>query len=359
MRNTSKVFAIIAMASAGFFVGRFTQTDRVIAATPAPAPVVVEAAAQPAAAPVTPVTPAVAPATPAIVQPALAEPSSAKPVTPAPQRAVVQTPGSPAGLGFEFEPEEEREELGVPLPSLGGALPAVIRNGKQILPSVTPIFPHQNGGNRVGSGVIDYDPNERSRACEQIVRHARVKGDILETRWQGDGKARRGDKSFLFNTGRTFFGQADTNGHVEGSPTNGVAFNAARRVISGYGVFVTGYVNTRREDGKRVRVALNIVYVLRQGGVILRNPDVWNLREFFVAGNEPFRAMSDTELFENEAEWAGQNNDRSYFALVSVPAGGIVDPIADKARLLKEKKFFSFSEGLPYELVVTSSGKKK
>lgn len=357
MRNAPKVFAIVVMASAGFFVGRITQTDKVVAATPAPvAPVVVEAG-QPLVAPA-PVTPAVAPATP-VAQPTLTEPNSVKPVTPTPQRAVVQTPGSPAGLGFNPEPEEERDELGVALPSLGGALPAVVRNGKEILPSVTPVFPHQNGGNRVGAGVIDYDPNERSAVFEQIVRHNRVKGDILETRSQGTGKTRRGDKTFLFNTGRTFFGQADTNGHVEGSPTNGVAFNAARRILSGYGVFVTGYVNTRREDGKRVRVALNIVYVMRQGAVILRNPDVWNLREFFVAGNEPFRAMSDTELYENEAEWAGQNNDRSYFALVSVPAGGIVDPIADKARLLKEKKFFSFSEGLPCELVVASSGKKK
>lgn len=344
MKNTLKVLAISVMASAAFFVGRFTQTDPVMGAadpTPAPvAPVVVEVPAQPEAEPVTP---------------AVAEPSSAKPVT-APRKAVIV--GEAPAATFGLPPEEELEEPGVPLPELK-TLPAVVINGKQKLPSVAPVFPHQVDGKRVGAGVIDYDPNEREILFEQIVRHNRVKGDILETRWQGAGRLRRGDKTFLFNTGRTFFGQADTNGHVEGSPTNGVAFNAPKRVLGGYGTFVTGYVLARREDGKKVRVALNIVYVFRQGGVVLRNPDVWNLREFFVAGNESFVGMSDRELFENEASWAGSNNDRSYFALVVVPAGGIIDPVADRKRLLKEKQFFSFSDGLPFELAVADSGSKK
>ena len=106
-------------------------------------------------------------------------------------------------------------------------------------------------------------------------------------------------------------------------------------------------------------MALNIVYVMRQGAVVLRNPDVWNLREFFVAGNESFVGMSDREIFENEAAWAGSNNDRAYFALVTVPAGGIIDPVNDRKRLLAEKQFFSFSEGLPFELAIASSKKGK
>lgn len=346
MKNTLKVLAITVMASAAFFIGRLTQTDPVMGADPAPA--VVPAVAAPESA----VTPA------PVATPAIAGGVSGHRGEPAqPAQAVVIGEPSPATT-FGLPPEEELEEPGVPLPVLK-ALPAVIINGKQKLPSVTPVFPHQVDGKRAGAGVIDYDPNERAAVFEQVVRHNRVKGDILETRWQGAGRPRRGDKSFLFNTGRTFFGQADTNGHVEGSPTNGVSFNAPKRVLGGYGTFVTGYVLARREDGKKVRVALNIVYIMRQGGVVLRNPDVWNLREFFVAGNESFVAMSDKEIFENEATWAGSNNDRAYFALVAVPAGGIIDPVNDRQRLLKEKQFFSFSEGLPFELAIASSGSKK
>lgn len=345
MKNTLKVLAVVVMAATAFFVGRFTQTDPVMGAAdsaPAVVPMVV--------APENTVAPTPTPAVAGGVSGHRSEPAQ-------PAQAVVIGEPSPATT-FGLPPEEELEEPGVPLPELKH-LPAVIINGKQKLPSVTPVFPHQVDGKRTGTGVIDYDPNERAAVFEQVVRHNRVKGDILETRWQGAGRPRRGDKSFLFNTGRTFFGQADTNGHVEGSPTNGVAFNTPRRVLGGYGTFVTGYVLARREDGKKVRVALNIVYILRQGGVILRNPDVWNLREFFVAGNESFVSMSDREIFENEAAWAGSNNDRSYFALVTVPAGGIIDPVNDRKRLLKEKQFFSFSEGLPFELAVASSKKGK
>lgn len=347
MKNTLKVLAITVMASAAFFIGRLTQTDPVMGADPAPATV------PPVAVPEGTVAPTPAP----VATPAIAGGSGhrSEPAQPA-QTVVVGEPSPTATFGLP--PEEELEEPGVPLPVLK-TLPAVIINGKQKLPSVTPVFPHQVDGERVGAGVIDYDPNERAMVFEQVVRHNRVKGDILETRWQGAGRPRRGDKAFLFNTGRTFFGQADTNGHIEGSPTNGVAFNTARRIIGGYGTFVTGYILARRDDGKKVRVALNVVYVMRQGAVVLRNPDVWNLREFFVAGNEPFVAMSDKEIFENEASWAGSNNDRSYFALVVVPTGGIIDPVNDRKRLLAEKQFFSFSDGLPFELAIASSKKGK
>lgn len=348
MKNTLKVLAVAVMAATAFFVGRFTQTDPVMGADPTPA--VVPAVVAPESA----VTPTPAP----IAEPAITGGVSGHHSEPAqPAQTVVVGASSPAPT-FGLPPEEELEEPGVPLPVLK-TLPAVIINGKQRLPAVTPVFPHQVDGKRTGTGVIDYDPNERGQVFEQVVRHNRVKGDILETRWQGAGRPRRGDKTFLFNTGRTFFGQNDTNGHVEGSPSNGVAFNTARRVLGGYGTFVTGYILTRRDDGKKVRVALNIVYVMRQGAVVLRNPDVWNLREFFVAGNESFVGMSDREIFENEAAWAGSNNDRSYFALVTVPAGGIIDPVNDRKRLLKEKQFFSFSEGMPFELAVASSKKGK
>lgn len=347
MKNTLKVLAVAVMAATAFFVGRFTQTDPVMGADPTPA--VVPAVVAPES--------AVAPAPTPVAEPAIAGGSGHRSEPAQPAQAVVVGEPSPATT-FGLPPEEELEEPGVPLPTLK-ALPAVVINGKQRLPAVTPVFPHQVDGKRTGTGVIDYDPNERAAVFEQVVRHNRVKGDILETRWQGAGRPRRGDKSFLFNTGRTFFGQNDTNGHVEGSPTNGVAFNAPRRVLGGYGTFVTGYVLTRREDNKKVRVALNIVYIMRQGAVVLRNPDVWNLREFFVAGNESFVAMSDKEIFENEAAWAGSNNDRSYFALVVVPAGGIIDPVNDRKRLLAEKQFFSFSEGLPFELAIASSKKGK
>ena len=241
MKNTLKVLAIAVMASAAFFIGRLTQTDPVMGADPAPAVVPVVAAPESTVAP----TPA------PVTEPAIAGGVSGHRSEPAqPAQAVVVGEPSPATT-FGLPPEEELEEPGVPLPTLK-ALPAVVINGKQRLPAVTPVFPHQVDGKRTGTGVIDYDPNERAAVFEQVVRHNRVKGDILETRWQGAGRPRRGDKSFLFNTGRTFFGQNDTNGHVEGSPTNGVAFNAPKRVLGGYGTFVTGYVLARREDGKKV-----------------------------------------------------------------------------------------------------------
>ena len=291
-----------------------------------------------------------------------AAPAPTEPTTSTPAPAPTATPPAPTALEVtgDILPSASasaagtEEMLSVPLPAFN-ELSAAVRGGKTILPAVTPQFlanvPVASGDLR-GSGVIDYDPNERGVLFEQIVRHNRVKGDTLETRFQGHGRPRRGDKNFLFNMGKLFFGQTDTNGHYEGSPSNGVAFNKPARVVGGYGVFVTGYKMAKRTSGKKVRVALNIVYIMREGAVVLRNPDVWNLREFFVAGNEGFVGMTDEDIYINEAEaFAAANNDRSYFALVVVPKGGIVDPVADRDRLLKENGFHSFSDDLPFDFV--------
>jgi hypothetical protein len=301
-------------------------------------------------APTTPVTDAKATPIKGAAE-AAAPATTPAPATPAP---ALNATGDVLPLASSAPAAQPEQELSFALPVLG-ELPAVVRNGKTILPAVTPQFlanvPVASGDLR-GSGVIDYDPNERGVVFEQIVRHNQVAGDVLETRVQGYGKPRHGDENFLFNRGRLFFGQTDTNGHYEGSPSNGVSFNKPQRVVGGYGVFVTGYRVTRRESGKKVRVALNIIYVMREGAVVLRNPDVWNLREFFVAGNEGFVGMTDEELYLNEAQsFAAANNDRSYFAVIAVPKGGVVDPVADRDRLLKENGFHSFSDDLPFDFV--------
>jgi hypothetical protein len=177
----------------------------------------------------------------------------------------------------------------------------------------------------------------------------RVDGDVYVPVTQGE-RPNLGDKTLLWNAGRAVKVIPDVNGHHDGSPVNGQAFSKPRRILSGSGVFVTQYKMVNLPNGKRVRVAINLVLVAPNGATILRNGDVWNLREWGIEQNAYLMELAPQEIWEGEASYAGGRNDKSYFALYVAKPGEEINPKLVANELLVKGEFYTLSDGLPPRL---------
>jgi hypothetical protein len=158
-----------------------------------------------------------------------------------------------------------------------------------------------------------------------------------------------GDKTLLWNSGRVVKMIEDERQHYD-AIVNGQALRSPKRIISGHGVFVTQYQNVTLPNGRDVRCAINLVVVAPQGATIMKNRDVWELREWGIEQNAYYRYLSPNDIWEREATDASDRNDRVYFSLYVASPGEQLDPKVVADRLLAEGKFYTLSEGLPQQL---------
>lgn len=204
-----------------------------------------------------------------------------------------------------------------------------------------------------------FDPNEVVEVALTTIWANNVDHQRILQVYQGHGRYIKGDRKYLFASGRRVIPHTDANGHGDASSVIGDGgFKGPKIIVDGIAVFsqATGFCIDR--NGKIRKAWFNILVDARQEVKsdkevsdkdlvqIINCHGAWNVRERFDESTASYMEMDWDEWRDQEmlyAAYLSEQGDPSFFQYYAAKPGETVDLVKIHQDGLANHKYRSYS----------------